>query len=148
MRFELGLPAPDPSRAQRDAVTVAASYIVGGLIPPSKQRGNRVQQAARAAGPCGYRGSRLSGWYRGDDIGALLNAGCEDCVVVRLNPATDGWREVLLDIVPGIFGQLDFGAPHGCEFAIQGTDAREDFVSYRVRYVLAAGRHERRIVEA
>ena len=33
MRFELGLEAPDPGRAVRSASTIAASYIVGGLIP-------------------------------------------------------------------------------------------------------------------
>ena len=33
MRFELGLEAPDPKRASRSAATIAASYIVGGLIP-------------------------------------------------------------------------------------------------------------------
>jgi len=33
MRFELGLEAPDPGRANRSAVTIAASYVVGGLIP-------------------------------------------------------------------------------------------------------------------
>jgi VIT1/CCC1 family predicted Fe2+/Mn2+ transporter len=33
MRFELGLEEPDPGRANRSAVTIAASYIVGGLIP-------------------------------------------------------------------------------------------------------------------
>ena len=33
MRFELGLEAPDPKRANRSAVTIAASYILGGLIP-------------------------------------------------------------------------------------------------------------------
>ncbi|HKV04383.1 MAG TPA: VIT1/CCC1 transporter family protein [Candidatus Acidoferrales bacterium] len=33
MRFELGLEKPDPSRAARSAGTIAASYIVGGLIP-------------------------------------------------------------------------------------------------------------------
>ncbi len=33
MRFELGLEAPDPKRATRSALTIAASYIVGGLIP-------------------------------------------------------------------------------------------------------------------
>lgn len=33
MRFELGLEKPDPSRAGRSAVTIAASYIVGGLVP-------------------------------------------------------------------------------------------------------------------
>lgn len=33
MRFELGLEAPDPGRALRSAITIAAAYIVGGLIP-------------------------------------------------------------------------------------------------------------------
>jgi VIT1/CCC1 family predicted Fe2+/Mn2+ transporter len=33
MRFELGLEEPDPKRAVRSAVTIAASYIVGGLVP-------------------------------------------------------------------------------------------------------------------
>ena len=33
MRFELGLEAPDPSRAARSAGTIAASYIMGGLVP-------------------------------------------------------------------------------------------------------------------
>jgi vacuolar iron transporter family protein len=33
MRFELGLEEPDPARAGRSAATIAASYIVGGLIP-------------------------------------------------------------------------------------------------------------------
>lgn len=33
MRFELGLEEPDPRRALRSALTIAGSYIVGGLIP-------------------------------------------------------------------------------------------------------------------
>jgi VIT1/CCC1 family predicted Fe2+/Mn2+ transporter len=33
MRFELGLEQPDPRRARRSAATIAASYVVGGLIP-------------------------------------------------------------------------------------------------------------------
>ena len=33
MRFELGLEEPDPKRAMRSAVTIAGSYIVGGLVP-------------------------------------------------------------------------------------------------------------------
>ena len=33
MRFELGLEAPDPRRALRSALTIAASYVIGGLIP-------------------------------------------------------------------------------------------------------------------
>jgi vacuolar iron transporter family protein len=33
MRFELGLEEPDPRRAPVSAGTIAASYLVGGLIP-------------------------------------------------------------------------------------------------------------------
>jgi len=33
MRFELGLEKPDPKRALRSAITIALSYIAGGLIP-------------------------------------------------------------------------------------------------------------------
>lgn len=35
MRFELGLEKPDPRRALTSAVTIALSYVVGGLIPLS-----------------------------------------------------------------------------------------------------------------
>jgi predicted membrane protein (TIGR00267 family) len=33
MRFELGLERPDPRRALWSAITIGASYVVGGLIP-------------------------------------------------------------------------------------------------------------------
>jgi VIT1/CCC1 family predicted Fe2+/Mn2+ transporter len=33
MRFELGLEKPDPKRALRSAITIALSYVAGGLIP-------------------------------------------------------------------------------------------------------------------
>lgn len=33
MRFELGLEEPDPKRALQSAVTIAVSYVVGGIIP-------------------------------------------------------------------------------------------------------------------
>jgi len=33
MRFELGLERPAPNRAHRSALTIAASYIAGGLVP-------------------------------------------------------------------------------------------------------------------
>ena len=33
MKFELDLEEPDPSRALKIAITIAVSYIVGGLIP-------------------------------------------------------------------------------------------------------------------
>lgn len=35
MKFELGLEPPDPKRASRSAMTIAGSYIAGGLIPLS-----------------------------------------------------------------------------------------------------------------
>ena len=35
MRFELGWEEPDPKRARNSAVTIAAAYIVGGLVPLS-----------------------------------------------------------------------------------------------------------------
>ncbi len=33
MRFELGLEEPDPKRARRSALTIALSYIAGGMVP-------------------------------------------------------------------------------------------------------------------
>jgi VIT1/CCC1 family predicted Fe2+/Mn2+ transporter len=33
MRFELGLEEPDPRRATRSALTIALSYVAGGLVP-------------------------------------------------------------------------------------------------------------------
>jgi len=35
MRFELGLEEPDPGRARASALTIALSYVAGGLIPLS-----------------------------------------------------------------------------------------------------------------
>jgi VIT1/CCC1 family predicted Fe2+/Mn2+ transporter len=35
MRFELGLERPDPARARTSALTIALSYVAGGLIPLS-----------------------------------------------------------------------------------------------------------------
>jgi len=46
MRFELGLEEPDPNRALRSALTIAGSYIVGGLIPLGPYFFNSVPQSA------------------------------------------------------------------------------------------------------
>jgi VIT1/CCC1 family predicted Fe2+/Mn2+ transporter len=35
MKFELGLEAPNPARARNSALTIGASYFVGGLLPLS-----------------------------------------------------------------------------------------------------------------
>ena len=46
MRFELGLEAPDPRRAPRSALTIAASYIAGGLIPLAPYMATEHSQVA------------------------------------------------------------------------------------------------------
>jgi VIT1/CCC1 family predicted Fe2+/Mn2+ transporter len=46
MRFELGLEEPDPRRALRSALTIAASYVAGGIIPLSPYM---AMHSARAA---------------------------------------------------------------------------------------------------
>jgi vacuolar iron transporter family protein len=33
MKFELGFEEPDPKRARNSAVTIALSYILGGMVP-------------------------------------------------------------------------------------------------------------------
>src|SRR5262249_20077367 len=33
MKYELGLEPPDPGRARRSALTIALSYVAGGLVP-------------------------------------------------------------------------------------------------------------------
>jgi VIT1/CCC1 family predicted Fe2+/Mn2+ transporter len=33
MRFELGLEEPDPTRARTSALTIAFSYVAGGMVP-------------------------------------------------------------------------------------------------------------------
>lgn len=35
MKFELGLERPEPTRARNSALTIAASYVAGGIIPLS-----------------------------------------------------------------------------------------------------------------
>ncbi|HMA02517.1 MAG: VIT1/CCC1 transporter family protein [Gemmatimonas sp.] len=46
MRFELGLEAPDPKRALQSALTIALSYVAGGLIPLSPYLALSSTQAA------------------------------------------------------------------------------------------------------
>jgi vacuolar iron transporter family protein len=49
MKFELGLDKPDPARARTSAMTIAASYIVGGLVPLAPYFVLRSMGAALAA---------------------------------------------------------------------------------------------------
>lgn len=49
MRFELGLEKPNPQRAWKSAFTIAASYIIGGMIPLSAYLFLEDAQAALTA---------------------------------------------------------------------------------------------------
>jgi VIT1/CCC1 family predicted Fe2+/Mn2+ transporter len=84
MRFELGLEAPDPKRAHRSAGTIAASYIVGGLIP---------------LGPYMLLGNVLTGlWFSvGITLLALLAFGYVKGHYTGINP----WRGGLQTVVTG-----------------------------------------------
>jgi vacuolar iron transporter family protein len=46
MRFELGLEEPDPKRARNSAITIAVSYILGGLVPLAPYMMNQNLYAA------------------------------------------------------------------------------------------------------
>lgn len=49
MRFELGLEEPDPKRANRSAVTIGLSYILGGLVPLAPYMALAVRESALLA---------------------------------------------------------------------------------------------------
>jgi VIT1/CCC1 family predicted Fe2+/Mn2+ transporter len=48
VRFELGLEEPDPGRALRSALSIATSYVVGGMVPLSPYFFSRTVGAALA----------------------------------------------------------------------------------------------------
>ena len=71
MRFELGLEQPDPARAARSAVTIAAAYIAGGFVPLAPymlihqdvQHGANVFRGRDVAGAFHiWRGQRAFHW--------------------------------------------------------------------------------------
>ena len=57
MRFELGLEEPQPKRARISALTIAVSYIVGGLIPLAPY----ILLSDVQTGPVLFRGSDAAG---------------------------------------------------------------------------------------
>ncbi len=71
MRFELGLEKPEPKRALQSAVTIAASYVVGGLIPLAPYMLSRNTQCA---GDSGHRerGCGCSFWAGTADFAVKL----------------------------------------------------------------------------
>ena len=46
MRFELGLERPEPGRARASALTIALSYVAGGLVPLAPYFFTRTATAA------------------------------------------------------------------------------------------------------
>ena len=54
MRFELGLEEPDPKRAVQSALTIAASYIAGGIIPAGALHGAAQRAHGAAVVGCGH----------------------------------------------------------------------------------------------
>jgi VIT1/CCC1 family predicted Fe2+/Mn2+ transporter len=71
MRFELGLEKPEPRRALRSAVTIAAAYVAGGLVPLAPYF---FVAAARAALPASIAVTMVAlfafGWVKGRFTGA------------------------------------------------------------------------------
>lgn len=71
MRFELGLEEPDPRRALRSALTIAGSYVLGGLIPLSPYIFERsVPQALAASVGLTLLALLLFGYVKGRFTGA------------------------------------------------------------------------------
>ena len=56
MRFELGLKEPTPNRAHRSALTIALSYIAGGLVPLLPYMLVTQNQTAPSSSPSWYAG--------------------------------------------------------------------------------------------
>jgi VIT1/CCC1 family predicted Fe2+/Mn2+ transporter len=71
MRFELGLEKPDPTAAQRSALTIGASYVAGGLIPLSPYIAlQSVSQALPWSAALTLSALALFGYVKGQFTGA------------------------------------------------------------------------------
>ena len=83
MKFELGLEKPEPHRALQSALTIAGSYVVGGLVPlfPYMAEGN-----ARAALP-------LSALVT---LGALVVFGFVKGRFTGVSPFRSAWQTALI----------------------------------------------------
>jgi vacuolar iron transporter family protein len=71
MRFELGLEEPHPQRALRSATTIAAAYLVGGLIPLASYFANsNVPEALHWSIAITLSALVIFGWIKGAFTGA------------------------------------------------------------------------------
>ncbi len=83
MRFELGLELPNPARARQSALTIASSYIAGGLIPLSPYM----------ALPTSATALQVSVWVT---VAALFAFGFVKGRFTGVNPWRGGIRTVLI----------------------------------------------------
>ena len=89
MRFELGLEKPEPRRALRSAVTIAASYVVGGLVPlwPYMMMGNAREALLFSVGVTSAA-LALFGYVKGRFTGAnALRSASETLIIGGLAAA-------------------------------------------------------------
>ncbi len=71
MRFELGLEEPHPGRAMRSALTIAVSYLVGGMIPLSAYFATSdIQTALHWSIGITLTALAIFGWVKGRFTGA------------------------------------------------------------------------------
>ena len=82
MRFELGLEEPDPRRAGRSAVTIAVSYIVGGLVPLSPYFFLPVHRALEVSIAVTLVALLIFGFVKGRATGAAPVRGAVQTAVV------------------------------------------------------------------
>jgi VIT1/CCC1 family predicted Fe2+/Mn2+ transporter len=83
MRFELGLEAPVPGRAWRSALTIAGSYVVGGIIPLSAYfMFADVRQALRVSALTTACALALFGGIKGRLTGVpVVRSSLQTCVI-------------------------------------------------------------------
>jgi len=83
MRFELGLEEPDPRRALRSALTIAVSYVVGGLIPLAPYiLAPTVREALRVSVVVTLAALFVFGYVKGHFTGARPTRGALQTVVI------------------------------------------------------------------
>jgi vacuolar iron transporter family protein len=73
MRFELGLEKPDPARARRSALTIALSYVAGGLVPLSPYMlagslGGALRFSVAVTTVTLFAFGAIKGWFTGTKV--------------------------------------------------------------------------------
>ena len=93
MRYELGLEEPDPKRARNSAVTIAVSYILGGMVPLAPYMLNRELY-------------RALGWSVAVTLVALFIFGYVKGKLTGISPWRGGFQTV---VIGGLASAAAFG---------------------------------------